>query len=646
MRGLPRAGGELDMNATRKQLADEFTASDGFTIAELLMAVAILFVVLMGVLGAVQFAAGATRQASVRQGAIELANRKIEFARDIPYQTLGTTTGDPTGVLLPSESITTSVAVYTVTTQVTWQRKSDPNLAAQTVLYKKIKVTVAWTSPNPSSVSIESAIYGRDTNSLTGDVLVTVADEDQYTQNNVVVPVGSASVMIDPAGAGANRTVLTGSDGTAFFGQIPYGAITTCTITQASYPLFDWYLFNTSQSTTVAPSVVNSWIAYVQTPKTLRVRVLGDSSAALASATVTLVNQDSNPAKVFTGPAAKTDVNGYATFTGLWTNRDAGGYKIKASYPNTMDNSETVVIQPLSTTTNAPDLTLHTPPPLTIVLKSAKTPNPFIQNATLTFDHGPQTLGFASTGTTGSVSFKPTVSGWYYFKLSNATGFAIPSNSTYRESSTGDLGFYVDLYAVNPPDQVVSLNPLFTLNVTVKDAYNGAVIPGLTVNALDSSNNVDGTDPTDNTGVASMGTIGDTGNYTAQIIDPAGLWQTYNSSAFSINVLTDTSPLNKTFSVYGGRVKVILHTNSGGSPTKSYTVTLYTDNTHRTSGYQVGSTVSADSTGTAMIGPVPTGTYYPYFYNSSTNSGYANSVTVTAGTATPFSVTYTGTKVQ
>ena len=46
---------------------------EGFTVAEFLAAASILLIVLVGVLGAVQFAGASTRQASSRQAAIDVA---------------------------------------------------------------------------------------------------------------------------------------------------------------------------------------------------------------------------------------------------------------------------------------------------------------------------------------------------------------------------------------------------------------------------------------------------------------------------------------------------------------------------------------------------------------------------------------------
>lgn len=617
MRGFSRAGGDTDMNPTRERLAGR-SASDGFTIAELLFAVAILFIVLMGVLGAVQFAAGSTRQASVRQGAIELANQKIEFARNIPYQALGIkhsdgTFGDPAGVFPDSESVTTTTGVYTVSYQVWWLRKSDPNPAARTVMYKQIKITVSWTKPNPASVSVESAIYGIDTNEVVGDVQIYAFD----AESNAAL--SGVSVMIDPI-TGANRTVTTGADGNALFGQVPYGALSNMTATKSGF-MADYYTFG---SKTVSPNIVNTWSIPMQVPKSAVIHVQGKYGGAISGASVTLVNQD--PRGGSYGPFL-TDASGNtAAIPNLW-DTSGPGYKATATYNSNSASSTFTIVKTDAMPKNA-TVTINDQAQVTITVKDNKT-GLVLPGATvgMTGPVDPADDG-STTKSDGTKSFTVTRSGTYTITASKA-GYA-----------TQITTFYVDLNnPSNPP--AINLVPTVTLTITVTDNYDGSALgAGKSVTVKDSSNNVDGSGTTDSNGQIVVN-ISTSDTYKVYVTDPNGIFQSYTSSGIAINM---SSNVTWTAPMIAGRIKVQVYKTGTTltSPPTGLGIALW-----KAGGSSALWSGTTDSNGQYVSPALVAGVNYYVivtYHNGvfSSKSPSSAGVAVPTGSSTPVLITVTG----
>ena len=75
----------------------------GFTVVEYLVAAAILFIVSTGVMGALAYASTANASTAMRQLGLEVANQRMEQARNLPYDSLGTTNGYPIGTIVTPE---------------------------------------------------------------------------------------------------------------------------------------------------------------------------------------------------------------------------------------------------------------------------------------------------------------------------------------------------------------------------------------------------------------------------------------------------------------------------------------------------------------------------------------------------------------
>ena len=582
MRGRLRMGGDAKMRTPLELPPRKSAGSDGFTLVELVVAMAILVVVLIGVLGSLEFAARATQQASVRQGAMQLATQRIEYARNIPYQVLGTKNadgsfGDPAGILpADGESVVTSSGAYTVAYRVWWMRESDPNPAAQTVMYKKVSVTVGWTAPNAASVSVETAIYGIDTNAVVGDVQILAQDVESLGA------VSGVSVMIDPV-SGPNRTVTTGGDGYVLFGQVPYGAITTVTAAASGY-MADYSAFGAH---TVGPNVVNTWVMPMQRSKSATIHVQNDGGGAIQGASVTLTNQERG---ISYGPFV-TDASGNTPLIpNLWNapgNATGGGYVATATY-NGNSASSTFTIRTTDTSVSS-TVVIRTQAQITVTVMDNLT-GLALPGATVGMT-GPVNPADDGSGTSadGTKTYTVTRSGIYTI---------VASKANYL---TRTVSFYVDLNnAINPAP--VRLLPLARLVITVHDAYSSTVIAGSTVTVKDSSGNTDGS------GTAADGTVAVVNlapdNYVVSVT-ANGYYQAFAGSAFAINLSPPSqSQVTYTADVITGRIQVQLRRSGGVLPTGTNWVRIR----NSSSVVIAGPTQVPTTTGNVLFGPLLTGT--------------------------------------
>jgi len=278
--------------------------SAGFTVLEFVYASAILLVVAIGVMGAMSFSAESTARSSARIAATNLANQRIEQARNLPYDDVGVTYsdgsyGDPAGTIKTPEVVDSR---FTVSTSVTWARGTDASNTAEygRALYKKIKVTVTGDSLGTGAVAVSTSIYGKSSLVNVGDLSIMVKDHDTGA------PLAGASVIVTPA-SGTAHVVTADANGEAFFGHLPTGDYQV-TVTKTGY-IFD---ANVLSAVTVAPDLLTTVVAYGYVPSTLTVHVKDDKGVAVPGAAVTLTDSGDNQIGAVT-----TDSLGDARFTGL-----------------------------------------------------------------------------------------------------------------------------------------------------------------------------------------------------------------------------------------------------------------------------------------------------------------------------------------
>lgn len=294
---------------------------DGFTVLELVWSAAILLVVAIGVIGALNFAAESTRRSAARVTALNVATEQLEKARSMPYDSVGVvyldgSHGSPAGTL---PATTTVDGAYQVTTSVTWARDPSTNRA----LYKKVRVDVAWES---GTVNVSTNIFGKSNLVNTGDMSVHIL----YLDGNG--PVANTLVTITPT-SGTAVSVRTDETGEAFFGFVPSG---TYAVTAA----VSGYIVDVSALTavTVTADTLASVTAYAQLASSMRV--------------TTVVTASDGTTTPLSGVSVTAKKTGFATLSGttgtdgsvVFTELVSGDYSISATLTGYGPASGTVTV--------------------------------------------------------------------------------------------------------------------------------------------------------------------------------------------------------------------------------------------------------------------------------------------------------------
>lgn len=153
----------------------------GFTLIEILVGTSILVIVIIGLYGLFQLGIKATAQSKARITATSLANQKIETAKNLPYNKVGTIGGIPSGDIIETETITRNNIEYTVKTTVGYVDDPADGLTPSDSVpndYKRVKVKVSW----PSFLSGELILItdiapkGLETTEGGGNLLISVFD--------------------------------------------------------------------------------------------------------------------------------------------------------------------------------------------------------------------------------------------------------------------------------------------------------------------------------------------------------------------------------------------------------------------------------------------------------------------------------------
>lgn len=113
----------------------------GITFIDVLVGIALILVVFTGLFGALELSAKVVSASKAEAEASELVDSQMEYMRSLPYVNVGVVNGIPSGVLLPSTTITQNGVAYTVTMSVQYLVQGG-----QTTPIKVITVTAAWQS--------------------------------------------------------------------------------------------------------------------------------------------------------------------------------------------------------------------------------------------------------------------------------------------------------------------------------------------------------------------------------------------------------------------------------------------------------------------------------------------------------------------
>jgi prepilin-type N-terminal cleavage/methylation domain-containing protein len=274
------------------------THSDrGMTLPEVMIASSVLLVCLTAMATLLATAVNSSQTAKVRDMAANLANLRIESARSLPYDNVGThfangVDGDPAGDILTPET----VGNFVVTTQCSWIRTTTGRAA-----YKLMTVIVSWQKPAPGQYQVTTMIYGRSGLATSGDLDVRL----RYIEDGAPVTNGTVNVV---DASNSARSVSSDASGSAFFGQLAMGSLAM----QVTPPAGCIVNTSTQSAVTIAADAVTTIIVNIQRPAQATINVVDTSGTPIPGASVSLQRADG-----VVLPAAYTDANGNAVFTSL-----------------------------------------------------------------------------------------------------------------------------------------------------------------------------------------------------------------------------------------------------------------------------------------------------------------------------------------
>ncbi len=153
----------------------------GFTFIETLIGVSVLLVIIIGLYGAFQLGLKIVAQSKARITATALANQKIEIAKNLPYNQVGTINGIPPGNIIETEDLTKNGIEYTVKTTVGYVDDEFDGTAPTDTLpndYKIVKVKVTWPGFLGGELNLVTNIspQGLETTEGGGNLLISVFD--------------------------------------------------------------------------------------------------------------------------------------------------------------------------------------------------------------------------------------------------------------------------------------------------------------------------------------------------------------------------------------------------------------------------------------------------------------------------------------
>ncbi len=253
-----------------------YNLSRGVTLLDTIFGTALMLVIFLGIAGAFRLSVDVVTNNKARGGSIALANERMEYIRSLPYASVGTVGGIPSGSLAQSESVVLNGTTYTRRTLVVYvDDPKDGSGAADTNAnpadYKAVKVEVAWTSRTGArDVTLVSRLEPPAGLEIActppcGTLTVNVLDAAS-------APIADASVTITNSGTSPaiNISTFTNEAGSVSFVGAPAASDYSIVVTKSGYSTDRTYSTPPEQHLTVSNNAT--------AVRTARIDVLGQKT--------------------------------------------------------------------------------------------------------------------------------------------------------------------------------------------------------------------------------------------------------------------------------------------------------------------------------------------------------------------------------
>jgi prepilin-type N-terminal cleavage/methylation domain-containing protein len=341
-----------------ERAANRVRGDDGFTVIEMLLAMA-LFLVISSPLMAVVMASAATQRVSrERTLAQQQAMATIEQVRALPYDSVGTVAGNPPGLIQASRTFVAGGLVAAVNTQVTYVADRVPTAYDTGADYKKVTVTVV--RQRDSRVLTREVTYVAPPGSAQYSGMTNAIVRATVLDYALATPVVGATVTLG-TGPSATRNDITDAAGLTTFPALTPNPTTGAqayydlSVTAPGYQtLKDDLSPSTAAHVQLAPGQTFSTSLRVYKPSTITVNVRDAAGAPYTQpATVTIGSPRAVQSfTVTTGSLSVTQLGGEyivpglrysvaaSTSTGLFSGTAAT--TVPNNYPTDLTSSFTV----------------------------------------------------------------------------------------------------------------------------------------------------------------------------------------------------------------------------------------------------------------------------------------------------------------
>lgn len=210
----------------------------GMSLIDTLVGISIMLIVFLSIFGVYILATDLVLASKARTGALSLVSQQLEYVRGLPYETIGTVGGIPSGAIPQTQTKTLNNIVYTVRTLAKYVDDPADGLDSLdsngiTADYKEIKVDVSWqtrTSVRTSYALTRVSPHGIESLTSGGTLRINVFDALAEPIQNVTVRIENSS--INPA---VDLTLFTDQSGSIALPGTPPASNYEITVSKDGY---------------------------------------------------------------------------------------------------------------------------------------------------------------------------------------------------------------------------------------------------------------------------------------------------------------------------------------------------------------------------------------------------------------------------
>jgi prepilin-type N-terminal cleavage/methylation domain-containing protein len=245
--------------------SSQIVTNRGFSFIELIVTTAIMALVFGGLFSGYQTIISLISESRMKASALALVSERMEYIRSLPYNSIGTISGVPSGILPQTSTTTLNGATFVERILISFiddpadgTAGSDTNLITSD--YKLIKIEYAWTNKDGTTRSIFHTTnivpQGIETTAGGGTIRVNVFDAN-------LQPVSGAEVRFIQASSSINTPRYTGASGEAYLSGAPQGSDYQVFVTKPGYSSDSTYIATTTNPNplTAPTSVVENQVS-------------------------------------------------------------------------------------------------------------------------------------------------------------------------------------------------------------------------------------------------------------------------------------------------------------------------------------------------------------------------------------------------